>query len=115
MQLVHLLAAACESADLAAIESLLSPDVVAVCDGGGLVPAPHEPVRGAVEVALLLLSLLAGAALARETVNGLPGLIARRADGTPLAVLVATGSPWEIATLWIVLNPDKLRRWSLYS
>jgi RNA polymerase sigma-70 factor (ECF subfamily) len=115
MHPLHLLAGACEAADLATVESLLAPGVVAVCDGGGLVSAPSEPVRGAAEVASLLLTLLAGTLLTRETVNGLPGLAARRADGSPLAVLVANGSPAEIGSLWIVLNPDKLRRWSLYS
>jgi hypothetical protein len=112
--LSHLLGA-CSSADLAAIESLLTADVVAVCDGGGRVCAPDEPVRGAAEVAMLLLGLFAGTRLMLATVNGLPGMVAHRADGTPLAVLVATGSPVEISTLWIVLNPDKLHRWALYS
>ena len=115
VHLLHLLAGACQAADLAGVESVLAPDVVAVCDGGGLVAAPDQPVRGAVEVARLLLGLLAGTLLSHSTVNGLPGLVARRTDGTALAVLVATGSPLEIATLWIVLNPDKLRRWTLYS
>ncbi|WP_250034665.1 siderophore-interacting protein [Paractinoplanes maris] len=115
MHVVHLLAGACAAADPAAIELLLAPGVVAVCDGGGQVPAPPEPVRGAAEVALLLAGLFAGLLLTVSMVNGGPGIVGRRDDGSPVAVLVATGSAREIGALWIVLNPGKLHRWTLYS
>jgi hypothetical protein len=45
------LAAACRTGDVEAIEAVLGPEAVAVCDSGGRVPAPVLPLRGAAEVA----------------------------------------------------------------
>ncbi len=50
-------AAATRSGDLAALVAVLAPDVVAMGDGGGVVPAGRRAVRGADRVARLLLGL----------------------------------------------------------
>ena len=42
--------------------------------------------------------------------NGRPTLVVRRA-GKAVAVLAAPTDGARIGTLWIVLNPAKLRRW----
>ena len=104
------LAAACHTGDVSAIEALLDPEAVAVCDGGGRVPAPIGPVRGADDVARLLHTLLAGRALTVASVNGSPGLVIRQA-GRAVAVIAVSGDEDRATALWIVLNPAKLRGW----
>lgn len=104
---VRRLAAACRTGDATA---LLAPDVVAVCDGGGRVPAPILPLRGAAEVAWLLHALLPGNDLTVAGVNGRPGLVLRRA-GRAVAVIAVTGDHDRVTALWVVLNPAKLRAW----
>jgi hypothetical protein len=107
---VRRLVVAFDARDRTAIETLLDPDAVAVCDSGGRVPAPARPVRGAAEVARLLHALLPGTDLTVENVNGCAGLAARR-DGTAVAVIALGCREGRATTLWIVLNPAKLRAW----
>jgi RNA polymerase sigma-70 factor (ECF subfamily) len=49
--------AAAESGDLDGLLSILAPDVVAVGDGGGVVPAGRHPIEGAVPVARFMAGL----------------------------------------------------------
>jgi hypothetical protein len=107
---VRRLVVAFDARDRIAIEALLDPDAVAVCDSGGHVPAPTRPVHGAAEVTRLLQALLPGTDLTAENVNGRPGLAARRA-GTAVAVIALSCRAGRATTLWIVLNPVKLRGW----
>ncbi|BCY09218.1 hypothetical protein L3i22_043060 [Actinoplanes sp. L3-i22] len=107
---MHRLAAACRTGDAETIAAVLSPDVVAVCDSGGRVPAPLLPLRGAGEVAWLLRSLLPGNDLAVQSVNGRAGLVLRRA-GRALAVIAVTCVQSQVTAVWVVLNPAKLRAW----
>ncbi|MER7280986.1 siderophore-interacting protein [Dactylosporangium sp. NPDC000244] len=93
-----------------AIEAALDPDAVAVCDSGGRAPAATRPVHGAARVAWLLHALLAGNDLTIESVNGSAGLAIRRA-GTAVAVIAVSCHEDRATTLWIVLNPAKLRGW----
>lgn len=107
---VHRLAAACHTGNVIAIEAVLDPDTVAVCDSGGRVPAPIRPVHGAAQVSRLLCGLLPGTVLTVESVNGSAALVVRRA-GTAVA-LIAVGCREDRAmNLWVVLNPAKLRGW----
>jgi RNA polymerase sigma-70 factor (ECF subfamily) len=107
---VRRLAAACRTGDVIAIEAVLDPDTVAVCDSGGRVPAPIRPVHGAAQVALLLHALLPGTDLTIESVNGSAALVLRRA-GTAVAVIAVGCHEDQATTLWVVLNPAKLRGW----
>ena len=110
---VRRFAEACLRRDIAAVEAVLDAEVVAVCDGGGQVPAAVHPIRGAVEVALLVLGLLSGrpdTEVAVEAVNGSAGLALRR-DGRATAVISVGGTGSKITALWVVLNPAKLRGW----
>lgn len=107
---VRRLAAACHAGDVVAIAAVLDPDAVAVCDSGGLVPAPIRPVRTAAEVARLLSALLSGADLTVESVNGRPGLVVRRA-GRAVAVVAVSCHEDRAVVVWIVLNPAKLAGW----
>lgn len=107
---VRRLAAACHTGDVIAIEAVLDPDAVAVCDGGGRVPAPIGPVHGAAQVARLLHVLLPGTELTVESVNGRAALVGRRA-GTAVAVIAVGCHEDRVTALWVVLNPAKLRSW----
>ncbi|MDS0134647.1 MULTISPECIES: hypothetical protein [unclassified Amycolatopsis] len=110
---VRRFAAACRRRDSAALEAVLGDDAVATCDGGGLVPAPAGTVRGAAEVARLVIEVMGGRAdaeLTVESVNGRAGLALRHASRA-VAVVGAETAGSRVTTLWIVLNPAKLAGW----
>ncbi|WP_350275446.1 hypothetical protein [Kribbella sp. HUAS MG21] len=109
---VHRFATACRAGSAGAIRSLLAADVVAVSDGGGRVAAATVPVRGAAQVARCLTELVRpGTAPSVEAVNGEPGVVLRTLDGAVVAVLSLKVAGPKVVTVWIVLNPDKLRHW----
>lgn len=112
-QVVRRFAEACRREDVTALTAVLAVDAVATCDGGGLVPGPDGPVRGAADVARLVMALLCGQAgdeLTVESVNGRTGLALRRGSRA-VAVVGAGTAGAKITTLWIVLNPAKLGGW----
>jgi RNA polymerase sigma-70 factor (ECF subfamily) len=47
-----------------------------------------------------------------RTVNGQPGLVAQR-DGATVAVYAFDVAAGRIKHIWAVLNPDKLRQWTM--
>ncbi|MEV4534493.1 siderophore-interacting protein [Asanoa sp. NPDC049518] len=110
---VRRLAGACVLGDVAAVRAALAPDAVAVCDGGGLVPAAPRPIHGADDVTELLRVLLCGrpaSELTVEAVNGRAGLALREA-GRAVAVVAVKVAGIRVAYVWIVLSPEKLRGW----
>jgi len=110
---VRRFAEACASGDIAALDAVLEADVVAVCDAGGQLPAAVRPLHGAGAVSRLVLALLSGQSetdVAVEAVNGRTGLALRR-GGQAVAVIVISVAAEQVAALWIVINPDKLRGW----
>jgi RNA polymerase sigma-70 factor (ECF subfamily) len=110
---VRRLAQACRRGDIVTLRAALHADAVAVCDSGGLVPAPTGPVHGAEDVAQLVAVLLCGqpdTQLTIEAVNGSIGLALRRA-GQAIAVVAVLEADARAAVLWIMLNPAKLHRW----
>ena len=114
MDAARRLAGACATCDLPAVEALLAPEVVALCDSGGLVVAVREPVLGVADVAVFTLSVLGGrpgTAVTVESVNGQPGIAVRRTDGTAVAVVALACVDELITGLFIVLSPVKLRGW----
>ena len=97
--------------DLAALEALLSEDVVARADGGGVVGAGRRPVQGREKVARYVTGVVdrfaTGLRPVLVEVNGVPA--AAFTDGTRLrAVLVLQTRDDRVSTLDLVLNPDKL-------
>jgi RNA polymerase sigma-70 factor, ECF subfamily len=97
--------------ELADLVALLDPEVVVRTDGGGVVPAPPEPVRGAERVAALLIGLgrlYPGVELRMVGVAGVPGVLLLGGD---LLVGVATVEvvAGRVAELNYVVNPAKLR------
>jgi RNA polymerase sigma factor (sigma-70 family) len=99
--------------DAAALQQLLTDEVLFVSDGGGKVPSATVPVTGSERVTQLLLGLKRkGAAAVRRielvTLNGLPGyaLFTDAGVETAIAIEVKDG---RIAAMYVVRNPDKLR------
>jgi RNA polymerase sigma-70 factor (ECF subfamily) len=110
---VRRFAEACQLGDIAALRHGLDANAIAVCDGGGAVPAALGPVYGAHNVAQLAASLLCGhpdAELTTEAVNGKAGLALRR-TGRAVAVVGVGTAGSKVTAVWIVLNPAKLRGW----
>jgi RNA polymerase sigma-70 factor, ECF subfamily len=106
--------AAVDDGDLDGLEGLLAEDVVLWGDGGGVVRAALRPVRGAADVARFLVhtARLRGredvVAVERVLVNGQPGQVLRRADGTVTTVIAIDVVDGRIAALRSVRNPEKL-------
>jgi RNA polymerase sigma-70 factor, ECF subfamily len=103
-----------EAKDIKALMRLLDPDATVIADGGGLVSAELHPIVGAEQVARLVLDIATrkpDVTFLERTVNGQPGLVARRhgATDTVMAFEVVGG---RISHIWAVRNPEKLRRWT---
>lgn len=102
---------AAQSGDLAALESVLTAQVTAVSDGGGVVSAARVPIIGRAMVARFILGTLekfaAGAYSTLVEVNGSPAVLTIR-DGRPDTVLSFDIAADGINTLLFVRNPDKL-------
>lgn len=99
--------------DAAALQQLLTDEVLFVSDGGGKVPAATVPVTGPERVTQLLLGLKRkGAGSVRRieliALNGLPGyaLFTDAGVDTVMALDVKDG---KIAAMYAVRNPEKLR------
>lgn len=106
--------AAAGSGDLAALEAVLTADVVSVSDGGGVVPAARKIVDGAERVARFLLGVVEkftdGVTPIPVFVNGESAMLGVRADGSPVALWTVDAGADGIHSVFIVLNPQKLSR-----
>jgi RNA polymerase sigma-70 factor (TIGR02957 family) len=104
--------AAARTGDVQALLDVLAPDVVAVADGGGLVPAARKPITGAERVAELLTRFVAVAPALRSDLvwlNGAPA-IGIDLDGERHAVISLVVADGRISHLYAVNNPQKLER-----
>lgn len=105
---------ACSSGDLEGLLEVLAPDVVLYNDGGGKVRAARRVVSGADRVARFLCGVLARRSEWKPVltdVHGGPGLALHGPAGTLAAVLSQTvDEHGRIATVALVVNPDKLQR-----
>lgn len=113
-RVVRAFAAASRGGDIASLVSLLAPDVTLVSDGGGFVSAARNPVLGSDRVARFVRGITAKSTDLQwsiESVNGLSGIVIRR-DGAVFGVIGFDTTDSVVASVWIVLNPDKLRHWS---
>ncbi|MEV5172453.1 RNA polymerase subunit sigma [Streptomyces flaveolus] len=105
---------ACADEDADRLAFLLAPEATAFFDGGGKVRALTRPVTGGECVARSLLTLLAGhprTTLHTHPVNGRTGLVVRY-DDQVAAVITLDVAGSRVVQVWVVLNPDKLRRWN---
>jgi RNA polymerase sigma-70 factor, ECF subfamily len=97
--------------ELADLVALLDPEVVARADGGGTVPAPPEPVRGAARVAAMLIGLgrlYPGVELRVVSVAGVPGVLLLGGD-TLVGVTSVEVVAGRLTEINYVVNPAKLR------
>ncbi|MFD3548506.1 RNA polymerase sigma factor SigJ [Streptomyces sp. NPDC058655] len=102
-----------ESRNIEALVGLLDPDATMTADGGGLVGTVLRPVEGGKSIAQYLIHIAdkaPGLELLEHTVNGRPGLVARRA-GVPVTVAAFDITDGRIVRIWAVRNPEKLRAW----
>ncbi|GLW53158.1 RNA polymerase sigma factor SigJ [Kitasatospora phosalacinea] len=99
--------------DLAALLSLLDPEVAWHADGGGIVNAVRRPVLGALHVSRLLRKLTtrwidAEHPLLPAVVNGEPGAVWYAAPGTVGGVMAFTVENGLITAAYVMVNPEKL-------
>ncbi|MBV7672960.1 RNA polymerase sigma factor SigJ [Streptomyces halstedii] len=106
--------AAWETKDIAALVDLLDPAAVMTADGGGVAGAAPHPVEGAARIARYMVAVAdqaPGLELLERSVNGTPGLVARRA-GVVMTVASFDVVHGHVTRIWVVRNPDKLRPWA---
>jgi RNA polymerase sigma-70 factor (ECF subfamily) len=113
----RLLAAFCQAAasgDVSTLATLLREDAIAITDGGGRKSAALNPIRGAQKIIRFLLGI-AGKNAGRDirmvpmTINGAAGALLYM-DGEIDHTLSVAIDGETIAAIYLVRNPDKLRR-----
>ncbi|GAA3429445.1 RNA polymerase sigma factor SigJ [Streptosporangium sandarakinum] len=103
-----------ETKDIAALVDLLDPAAVMTADGGGIVNAALRPIEGAAPIARYMAAITGrapGLELLEWPVNGVPGLVVRRA-GAVAAVASFDVADGRVTRIWVVRNPEKLRPWA---
>ncbi|MEU1816798.1 RNA polymerase sigma factor SigJ [Streptomyces roseifaciens] len=103
-----------ETKDIAALVGLLSPSAAMTADGGGLVGTVLRPIEGGARIAQYMIAIAdkaPGLELLQRSVNGAPGLVARRA-GVVMTVASFDVSDRRITRIWAIRNPQKLRPWT---
>jgi len=103
-QIVARLARAIDAGDIAAVMQYLSRRVRAHGD------MTTEQTIGRLDVARLLRERLAGE-LGVQSVNGSPGIVARRASVT-VAVMCPTVRLGLVTSVWLTSSPDRLRHFN---
>ena len=111
-RLVESFAQVMQTGDVSLLEQLLSSEVVAVSDGGGLRGIARTPVRGRAKVALFFTQLMKRAPetfrLEIREVNGWPALIGYWGDQLYSVMQLETDGH-EIVSVRTTVNADKLR------
>ena len=106
--------AAARSGDFERLLRVLDPDVVLRSDGGAALPDMARLISGARAVAAEAMTYRRFAETAtRVLVNGIPGGVAWRPDGSPFAVVALTVRSGRIAAIDVLADPDRLRQLEL--
>ncbi|MFJ7061595.1 RNA polymerase sigma factor SigJ [Streptomyces griseobrunneus] len=103
-----------ESKDIAALVDLLDPAAVMTADGGGLVGTVLRPIEGGARIAQYMVAIAVrapGLELLERSVNGAPGLVARRGGTVMTVASFDVDGDGLITRIWAVRNPEKLRPW----
>ena len=109
-RLLEAFVAAAQGGDLAALEGLLSEDVVSYSDGGGLVRAAGVPVSGRKRVATFIASvrwIWTSVTIDWVEVNGQPAVLVSR-HGVPVMLGAIAASEQGINEMMWYLRPSKL-------
>ncbi|CAL9672706.1 MULTISPECIES: RNA polymerase sigma factor SigJ [Streptomyces] len=112
-EVVRQVKAAWETKDIAALVDLLDPAAVMTADGGGRAGTVLRPVEGGTRIARYMVAIAEqapGLELLERSVNGAPGLVARR-DGVVVTVAAFGLAEGRVSRIWVVRNPEKLRPW----
>ncbi|MEU0298668.1 RNA polymerase sigma factor SigJ [Streptomyces sp. NPDC006175] len=102
-----------ETKNIAALVDLLDPAAVMTADGGGMVGTVLRPVEGGARIAQYMVAVAdkaPGLELVERSVNGAPGLVARR-GGAVMTVASFEVTDGRVTRIWVVRNPEKLRPW----
>ncbi|MFJ3477749.1 RNA polymerase sigma factor SigJ [Streptomyces microflavus] len=103
-----------ERKDIAALVDLLDPAAVMTADGGGLVGTVLRPIEGGARIAQYMVAIAdraPGLELLERSVNGAPGLVARRGGTVMTVASFDVDDDGLITRIWAVRNPEKLRPW----
>ncbi len=107
---------ACETGELKDLMSLLTEDAIFYADGGGVVNAAIRPIYGPNKIGRLFLGLRERSIVGWEnrivTINGSPGAITKRRDGS-INVTTFAFEDGKLRAIYMVRNPHKLEsvRW----
>jgi RNA polymerase sigma-70 factor (ECF subfamily) len=103
---------ACRDGDVASLMTVLAEDSTLMSDGGGRVRAALRPIQGAERIARFLFGIQKNvpvdAEFRLENINGGKGILVFSA-GVAIAVLTFSVAGGQIAAIYIISNPDKLR------
>jgi RNA polymerase sigma factor (sigma-70 family) len=106
--------AAARAGDFEGLLAVLDPDVVVRSDGGEARPQMASITRGREAVAAQAVSFRRfGETATRVLVNGIPGGVAWKPDGTPFAVLALTVRRDRIVRIDVLADPDRLAQLDL--
>jgi RNA polymerase sigma-70 factor (ECF subfamily) len=113
-QLIGRFLEALRTGDAERLGELLTEDVVLTADGGGLVEAVREPVRGREDLARFLSEVVAPGvqsprSLEIASFNGAPGLVVRHGERVETAYAFAFADG-RVAAVFAIRNPEKLAR-----
>ncbi|MDT0344457.1 RNA polymerase sigma factor SigJ [Streptomyces litchfieldiae] len=104
-----------EAKDIDALIGLLDPDATAIGDGGGLATTFLDPIEGGEQIAHAWIEITrrrpGNMTFLERTVNGQPGVVAEQ-DGVIVTVFAFEVAGEKIKRIWVVRNPEKLRRWT---
>ena len=111
-QLVSAFVNAARSGDLQTLMSLLADDVRLTTDGGGKVVAALNVIEGADRAARFVVGAVSkglpeGSIVRFSTINGLPGVILQRPDGSVQSVAFEIEHN-RVRAIYAVSNPEKL-------
>ncbi|MBU3065717.1 RNA polymerase sigma factor SigJ [Nocardia sp. NEAU-G5] len=114
-EVVRAFKAAWQAKDIGAIVGLLDPDATATADSGGRVISFLDPIEGGERIAHAWMELAeripSDLTFLERTVNGRPGLVAQQ-GGVTVTVFAFDVAGDRIRRIWVIRNPDKLRRWT---
>jgi len=106
--------AACRAGDVKTVEGMLAEDAELHSDGGGRVSAARAVIRGRERVARFLAGVFSrkrrNCEMHPTTVNGEPGVVF--VSGRTVVQVTSLAITTDVRTVYIIVNPDKLGRWS---
>jgi RNA polymerase sigma-70 factor (ECF subfamily) len=105
--------AAAREGDLEGLVAVLAPDAVLIGDGGGVARSIAHPMRGAPAIARALVAFYGqvdalGVTLEPVWVNGQPGFRSLDSEGRIVNVVGLDVVDGRVASIYSMLNPDKL-------